>query len=63
MKRYAGGISWCLYRQASDAGQTTAIVFPPGLQLFVPFAQKDARLALGANQSAAGSPEILELKA
>jgi hypothetical protein len=39
------------------------LFFPPGLQLFVPFAQKDAKLALGANQSAAGLPEILELKA
>jgi hypothetical protein len=47
-----GGLLQCLYRQATQREQLAAIVFRPGLQLFVPFAQKDARLAGRANQGA-----------
>jgi hypothetical protein len=52
-----GGLSPCLYRQATQRERVAAIVFRPDLQLFVPFAQKDARLedarlAWRANQGA-----------
>jgi Nitrogen regulatory protein PII len=47
-----GGLSRCLYRQATQRERVAAIVFRPGLQLFVPFAQKDARLAWRADQGA-----------
>jgi hypothetical protein len=47
-----GGLLRCLDRQATQREQLGAIVFRPGLQLFVPFAQKDARLAWRANQGA-----------
>jgi hypothetical protein len=40
-----------------------AIVFRPGLQLFVPFAQKDARLARRANQGATCFSVSREMKA
>jgi hypothetical protein len=52
-----------LYRQATERKRGTAIVFRIGLQVFVPFAQKDARLAWGANQGAIHFLESLEIKA
>jgi nitrogen regulatory protein P-II 2 len=51
LKPHLGGLSRELYRQASEWGRPAAIVFHPRLQLSVPFAQKDARLAGRANQA------------
>jgi hypothetical protein len=58
-----GGLSLCLYRQATQRERVAAIVFRPGLQLFVPFAQKDARLARRANQGATCFSVFREMKA
>jgi hypothetical protein len=58
-----GGLSPCLYRQATQPGRVAAMVFRPGLQLFVPFAQKDARLAGRANQGATCFSVFREMKA
>jgi hypothetical protein len=55
--------AWRLYRQATERKRGTAIVFRIGLQVFVPFAQKDARLACSANQGATHFSESLEMKA
>jgi hypothetical protein len=44
------------------SGDATANVFPRQLQVFVPFAQKNARLGRGANQGAI-AVKIREMKA
>src|SRR5258707_5438155 len=51
MNPHLGELSGCLYREARGRGQATIIVFRFRVQLFVPFAQKDARLARGRNSS------------
>jgi len=45
MGPHLGGSCRCVQGEATERGRTTAIVFGLGLQLFVPFAQKDAKLA------------------
>jgi hypothetical protein len=62
-KPHFGAFRRCLYRQATERKRGTAIVFRIGLQVFVPFAQKDARLAWSANQGATHFSESLEMKA
>src|ERR1700704_5674471 len=50
MNPHLGRLRQCLYRRATERKPITAIVFRQGCKLFVPFAQKDARLGCSANQ-------------
>jgi hypothetical protein len=58
-----GGLSPWLYMQATQRQRVAATVFRPSVQLFVPFAQKDARLARRANQGATCFSVFREMKA
>jgi hypothetical protein len=62
MKPHLGGLSRCLYREATG-GKPQQLLFRASLQLFVPFAQKDARLAFAQIKVRPNLSGIWEMKA
>jgi hypothetical protein len=60
MKLHLGGQRRCLYRSSPKRGRLLHLFFGRDLQLFVPSAQKDARLARVAIETATAPIRIAE---